>query len=196
MKLTCPCCGAVASAEAWQNDAEARRALQQALRLPPEIQSEILAYLGLFRPGQSALAWSRAVKIMAELTQLTCSGWVQVQGKPARPCPSKIWAIAMRQMIDSRERLQRPMKNHNYLRQIAWQLADQADANRELQQEQDERSGWARAERQQERLEEQAPPLTEHERQTLKRLGLDTALKKLADATRRDSHATDQSADR
>lgn len=88
------------------------------------------------------------------------------------------------------------MKNHNYLRQIAWQLADQADANRELQQEQDERSGWARAERQQERLEEQVPPLTEHERQTLKRLGLDTALKKLADATRRDSHATDQSADR
>ena len=76
MKLTCPCCGAVASAEVWQNDAEARRALQQALRLPPEIQSEILAYLGLFRPGQSALAWSRAVKIMAELTQLTSSGWV------------------------------------------------------------------------------------------------------------------------
>ena len=83
----------------------------------------------------------------------------------------------MRQMIDSRERLQRPMKNHNYLRQVAWQLADQADANRELQQEQDERSGNARAERQMERQENME--LTEAEKQALKRLGMEQVFQRL-----------------
>ena len=38
MKLTCPCCGAVASAEAWQNDLEARAVLAAAFLLRSVLQ--------------------------------------------------------------------------------------------------------------------------------------------------------------
>ena len=41
-----------------------------------------------------------------------------------------------------------PMKNHNYLRSIVWQLADQADAGRERTQHHEVQSGEQRARRQ------------------------------------------------
>ena len=41
-----------------------------------------------------------------------------------------------------------PMKNHNYLRSIVWQLADQADAGRERTQHHEVVSGEQRARRQ------------------------------------------------
>lgn len=161
---------------------EARKTMQAIVSLPHEVATEILGYLGLFRPAQRALSWKAALRIMQELSVLIDSGQVRVQGKPSRPCPPEIWATGMRQMVAQRGSISRPLHNHNYLRQVAWQLADQADANRELQQEQDERSGWARAERQQERQAEQpepAPPLTEAEKQALKRLGMEQVFQRL-----------------
>ena len=37
MKLTCPSCGATASAEAWENDVEARKTIQAIIALPREV---------------------------------------------------------------------------------------------------------------------------------------------------------------
>jgi hypothetical protein len=95
----------------------------------------------LFRPESKALAWKKAGRIVAELAKLAGSGHVQVQGKPSRPCPPKIWAEAMGQMLDRRDRITRPMPNHNYLRQVAWQLADEADAKGERQRNENEKTG-------------------------------------------------------
>jgi len=50
-------------------------------------------------------------------------------------------------MIDRTASLQRPMKNHNYLRQIVWQLADQADTHREQQVQQNELTGVTKSHR-------------------------------------------------
>lgn len=128
MRLICPGCGLTASVEAWLNDAEARELLLIVARLPHPLPEACLPYLGLFRPENRALSWKKAGRIVAELAQLVGSGHVQVQGKPSRPCPPRIWAEAMGQMLDRRDRITRPMPNHNYLRQVAWQLADEADA--------------------------------------------------------------------
>jgi hypothetical protein len=111
----------------------ARQALQAACALPPEVSKVCLGYLSLFRPMQRALSWSKSLRIINELSALIAPGHIQVQGKPARPCPPRIWAVAMEQMVERSATLQRPLKNHNYLRQIVHQLADQADAGREKQ---------------------------------------------------------------
>lgn len=131
MRLICPGCGLTASAEAWLNDAEARELLLAVAKLAAPLPEAVLPYLGLFRPEQKALTWKKAKRLVAELVQLTGAGHVQVQGKPARPCPPRLWAEAMGQMVERRERITPPLPNHNYLRQVAWQLADQADSQAE-----------------------------------------------------------------
>ena len=143
MILTCPSCGATASAAAWENDMAARETLQAMLALPAPVGKAILGYMGLFRPVQRALSWRKAKRIVDDLAALIAPGHVQLQGKPARPCPPVLWAMAMEQMA-WRGDLQRPMKNHNYLRQIVWQLADQADAGREQAQRRAETDGSQR----------------------------------------------------
>ena len=199
MKLVCPCCGATASAEAWANDAEAREALALACGLPEPVVRRVLSYLGLFRPAGQALRWQRAARLIATLADLASSGHVQVQGKPARPCGPEIWAAGMEQMGAQRERLSLPLKNHNYLRQVVWQLADQADAARESERIRDEKSGNYRAARDYERTREQsrlaAPPITEQERAKLERLGCGKALERIKRMTGR-NHGADQGTNR
>jgi len=131
MNLTCPSCGATASANAWENDLEAREALKAIICLQPAVAKAALSYYSLFRPATRALTWKKVKTITQDLTGLVAPGWVQIQGKPARPCPPHLWAQAMEQMVDRSATLSRPLKNHNYLRQIAHQLADQADAKQE-----------------------------------------------------------------
>lgn len=141
MKLICPGCGLTASAEAWLNDAEARGLLLAVAKLPSPLPVAVLPYLGLFRPEARALNWKKAARLVSLLSQMVFAGHVQVQGKPARPCPPAIWAEAMSQMSERRERISRPLPNHNYLRQVAWQLADEADASGERARNEAERSG-------------------------------------------------------
>ncbi len=131
MKLVCPSCGLTASAEAWLNDIAARELLLAVVSLPSPLPHAALPYIGLFRPEKQALRWDKAGKIVAALAKEVGPGFVQVQGKVARPCPPRIWAQAMEQMVERRESIRRPLPNHNYLKQVAWQLADEEDAKGE-----------------------------------------------------------------
>lgn len=148
MILTCPTCGSTHSAEGWENDIAARETLAAVVALPGPVGKSCLGYLSLFRPEQRALTWKKAKATIQTLAALVAPGWVQIQGKPARTCPPHLWAQAMDQMVERAATLQRPLKNHNYLRAIAWQLADQTDAGRERQQHQQFVTGEARAKRQ------------------------------------------------
>ncbi len=141
MKLICPGCGSVASAESWQNDALCRETMLAVATLPAPLPKAVLGYLSLFRPGKRALTWKKAGRLTKELAVLAASGHVQVQGKVARPCPARIWALAMEQMQERRDSLRLPMPNHNYLKQIAWELADREDAGQEKTIRQDEAQG-------------------------------------------------------
>ncbi|MDR3631737.1 MAG: hypothetical protein P4L42_15555 [Desulfocapsaceae bacterium] len=128
MKLTCPACGAIASAETWINDALCRETLALIAGLPVPLPKAILSYVALFRPQKTGLSWKKALRLVEEIKVLVKKGHVNVQGKVDRNCPPRLWAQAMDRMVERRVGLALPLKNHNYLRQVAWQLADQEDA--------------------------------------------------------------------
>jgi len=141
MRLTCPGCGLVASAEAWANDAACREAFAEIVNLPPAVAKVALPYMSLFRPAKTALTWTKAHRLLKELRGLVEAGHVQVSGKVARPCSPQMWAMAIEEMLARRDRLDRSLPNHNYLRQVAHGLADRADSQAETRRNQDEASG-------------------------------------------------------
>lgn len=129
MKGICPDCGAIASLTCFAATAGDRQCMAVIAELPREVSAVVLNYIGLFRPGTGrAVTPNKAQRLLVELRELLDRRYVVTTGKVARPCPPAIWAQAMEQMLDNRERLRLPMKNHNYLRQVAWPLADAADA--------------------------------------------------------------------
>lgn len=144
MKLVCPSCGAVASAEAWSADAHMRQTLAVLASTAAPVAERALAYIALFRPrGGRGLSWSRAERLAGELRDLTASGYVQWKSLPARPCPPRIWAEAI-DTVRNRPALRLPLENHNYLRRIAYDLADRQDRAAETARNQGERDGSAR----------------------------------------------------
>ncbi|WP_310598823.1 hypothetical protein [Desulfobulbus sp.] len=82
------------------------------------------------------------------MVELVAKGYVAQQGKIDRPCPPSLWAMGMERMMEQAATLTLPMKNHNYLRTIVYQLADQADARQEQAHRQAEVDGTQRVIRQ------------------------------------------------
>ncbi|HHO49270.1 MAG TPA: hypothetical protein ENN06_12615 [Desulfobacteraceae bacterium] len=128
MKGMCQTCGATAPLEWFLNEPVARQVLVAALKLPAPVHSQLLGYLGLFRPAGRSMQPKKALRLVQEIAALVAPEYVRVQGKAARKCPPRLWAQAMEQMSERRGSLRLPLKNHNYLRQIAWGLADAEDA--------------------------------------------------------------------
>ena len=140
MKQTCPGCGMICGAEAWANDTLQRETFAVVVQLPQPLPEVAFAYLSLFRPAKSSLSWSKAKRVAKELAKLVSTRHIQVDSRPARPCPATVWKQAIDDMMDRRDRLSRPLKNHNYLRQVAYDMADQADAHNEKTREQQHRT--------------------------------------------------------
>jgi hypothetical protein len=177
MRLICPSCGAIASAEAWENDAAARQALDVVTRLPGVVQSRVLPYLGLFRQGGRGLTWTRALRLLQQLQDMVESGTVRWEGGELRPCPPTVWAAALDAVLARRPK---GLKNHNYLRHVAWEMAAGRAASEERAVErqrmgrayvaEEERAGKEeeRVERKEERVAEGTAeperPATEEER--------------------------------
>lgn len=132
MRLICPSCGAVASADTFQNDDQCRQALAKISGLPGGLPQATLGYLSLFRAGSSrALSWKKVLRLVAEIEVLTGKNYVHVQGKVDRSCPASLWARGMEQMIEQRAFLRLPMESHGYLQKVVWDLADKADYSQE-----------------------------------------------------------------
>lgn len=143
MRLTCASCGAVHSAESWQTDPCARRALALAAGLPKPVGDQVFEYLGLFRKpdAKTGMAWSKAERLLRELNSLITCGHVQYKGRPARSANADIWRRAMETMTGARWKLKLPMENHNYLISIAYDLADETDRRAETARNKAERAG-------------------------------------------------------
>ncbi len=132
MNGTCQTCGTVAPIEWFLSETEYRQLCGILVALPKDIQAVVFLYLGLFRPVTGrAIQSKKATRLLTEIKQLIAAGHVQVDRKVARPCPPRIWALAIEQMVERRDRLNLPMPNHNYLKSIAYDLADQADCQNE-----------------------------------------------------------------
>lgn len=148
MRLICPSCGAVASAEAWQNDSTCRYFFEALVQLPAPVSSRALPYLGLFRQGGKALPWRRALTIVRSLKDLTENGTVHWQGGETRPITPDLWGKAMEATLASNPK---GLKNHNYLRRTAWEMAAELAAKTEADRE------AAKRKRSQDPEEEPAP---------------------------------------
>lgn len=131
MRLICPSCGACASADVWQQDATIRQCIQMVAEMPSYVSRHVLAYLGCFRPVGSAqgLKWPKAHRLLSELKAMVEQSHISWDKKPARPNDARFWAQAIEAILEraNQGRLKLPLDNHNYLRAIAYDLADQAD---------------------------------------------------------------------
>lgn len=147
MRLICPSCGAVHSAEAWVNDAEARQCLLLVADLPAEIGRRVFGYLALFRSSASgrALTWSKALRLLSELRSFVVESHVQWDRSPARPNSAGVWAEALEQIVQ-RPPKQLPLASHGYLRKIAYDIADRNDKAAEVRRNKMERTGSLRPE--------------------------------------------------
>ncbi|MEM5789006.1 MAG: hypothetical protein AAGU11_16965, partial [Syntrophobacteraceae bacterium] len=133
MRLICPCCGGIASLEAWCNDAEIREFQAAMARMPAIVQSKIPQYLGLFRKEAGrALAWPKASKLLGQLASMIDDGVIQWEGGERRPSPPQLWAEAIDAVI---ERRPKGLGNHNYLRHVVWEKAGPLAAQAERRQE-------------------------------------------------------------
>jgi hypothetical protein len=132
MRLICPACGAIASVETWQNDAIIRTFLDAAMKLPGPVQIRALPYLGLFRQGAKALPWRRALTLARSLRDLTEQETIHWQGGETRPVTPDVWGRAMEATIASGPK---GLKNHNYMRKCAYDLAEELAAKAEKDRE-------------------------------------------------------------
>lgn len=140
MKLICPSCGAVHSAEAWFNDPVARQCLIQVGALPHDIGSRCFAYLALFRPPGRSLQWKKVLRLLSELRDLATMSHIQWEKQVARPNSASAWGTAMERVIENPPK-RLPLKSHGYLRAIAYEIADEMDRKVEVKRNQAERTG-------------------------------------------------------
>lgn len=135
MKLTCPECGAHGSATMFASDATARQALALSLDMPSPIQAELASYLALFRPQKRVLSWGKIKRTVVELDKLVKDDRLTWDRQPPVKCPPRVWAEAMQVVVDRQPAT--PLKNHNYLRAVAYELAAKHKGKVDAQAERD-----------------------------------------------------------
>lgn len=143
MRLICPSCGALHSAEAWTNDAEARQCLLIVAEMHADVARRALPYLALFRPGGGrGLKWDKALRLLSELRAMIGEPHIQWDRQPARPGSAAVWAQALEQIVQ-RPPARLPLTSHGYLRRIAYDVANETDRAAEVRRNAAERSGRA-----------------------------------------------------
>jgi hypothetical protein len=147
MNLTCPCCSVEFPIEAGFNDADGKRLAVLFAEMEPDLGRAAIGYLRLFKPPKTALRIARAIKIVQQLVELVSRGSVcrDERGDVRRPATPAVWSQAIEQMLQGKQKLVLPIENHNYLRAIAFAIADSIDAKAEQNREQERRSVRTRA---------------------------------------------------
>lgn len=130
MKATCPHCGVYGSVELFLADADAKKAAMDVNNLPGQLPRLTWSYVGLFRKPGSAkgMPWSRVGRIVAELAGLVAEVEIQWKGQRVVPNRPEFWAQGITAMLDrdAQGKLERPLDGHNYLRAVAYEIAEKA----------------------------------------------------------------------
>lgn len=146
MRLVCPCCGGIFSAEAGTSDAHCRQVFRLLAELPTSVSKPVMHYLAMFRnpdPGSRGLRWDKVSRLLAEVSTLAREATIAWQAKPARPNRPEFWGRAMERMVEQPPR-RLPLKSHGYLNAIAYEIANDADRADETRRNLAERDGTAR----------------------------------------------------
>lgn len=111
MKVTCPHCNNSFPLESLTEDDSARQLFGLLGKNNPIVAAHVIPYLGLFKPRNQALRWSRALKLTQEILEM---------------CQSINPHTAANALVKSVEGLRekrqqpnwKPLRNHNYLKVI------------------------------------------------------------------------------
>lgn len=147
MRIVCPSCQTDFPLEAGINDVNARNAVKLAFSITP-FGDSLLAYVQLFKPQKRVLSMARLTKLLEELVPMMREGKIQHNGR-TWAAPQTHWQQAIASMLDGREKLRLPLKNHNYLFQIISSYADKAEAKAEAHSEARKLGGVSQRHRQQ-----------------------------------------------
>lgn len=130
MNATCPHCGTHGSLETFLADADAKAAVVAVSALPGDLPRLVWSYLGLFRkPGSSrVLTWQRVGRVVTELAALVAEPETQWKSGRVVPNAPRFWAEAIQTVLDKDAigKLERPLDGHNYLRAVAYDIAEKA----------------------------------------------------------------------
>lgn len=113
--ILCPNCYHEIDLNRASEDADARRFAALLARLDANVSGPLLAYVGLFKPRKSRMAWHRAIRIADEALAL---------------CPdARILGIALADTVVAMRAKQlggkfKPLSNHNYLAQVLQSTLD------------------------------------------------------------------------
>jgi hypothetical protein len=137
MLLRCPACGAGNSLDVLIAHDDARAAMKAALELDAGLGTLVFQYLGLFRPGKSALGWGKVAALLGELNPMIAAAQIQRDGQ-IHPAPREIWKLALATVVSTRSTLNLPLRSHGYLlgiianthKQQGKRLEDQSDMAR------------------------------------------------------------------
>lgn len=141
MIVRCQACGARQSLDALINSQDAAAAVMAALKIPPPVGRNLIAYLALFRPKTRDLSWDRAAAILADLAGRIEAAHIAFDGRDW-PAPLESWVYALDeiQRRHAQSPLELPLKNHNYLYRIISSRANRAEAKAETVREEALRS--------------------------------------------------------
>lgn len=128
MKAVCPVCGNYGALENFLSQEDYKKALAVITGLPGNLPRLAVRYLALFRKPDSdrALTGPRVLKIVSGLRDLATARDIQWKGGRVHANRPEYWEQAISTMLERADagKLLRPLDGHNYLRAIAYELAD------------------------------------------------------------------------
>lgn len=126
MSITTVCtgCGLRQPIEAGLVEDDAKRLAAVLADMEPPLARAALSYLRLFKPPKSELRIARAAKILRELQDLVQTGTVcrDERGGDRKAAPVVAWVAGIDKMLAAPPSDQ--LDNHNYLRKVVWNVAD------------------------------------------------------------------------
>lgn len=140
MKIVCPECQSQFPISAGFFDADGKKLAIALAGAEPALGRAIVQYLALHKPLKTVLRLAKAAKLAEEVIALASAGEV-CRGGLRRPAPVSAWAQAIESMLDGRAKLRLPLSGHGYLTEVAFAIADKADALAERQTHEHLRAG-------------------------------------------------------
>lgn len=130
----CPVCLSKINIVSAINDAEARKAVAAALKLPGTAGDRVLRYIQFFNPKSRSLSWDRFTRLLTELTDCISKATVHRNGRDWA-APQQYWIDALDDMLARVNKLDLPLKDHAYLFEIVANRSNKAEGKRERKRE-------------------------------------------------------------
>lgn len=122
METRCPCCHTTFTLEHALEDEALREMMAILADLPREVSRPLVAYIGLFRGKTRAMAYERQLRLMREVLALANDTLVV-----GAALSDTVEAIRAKRTSGEDAR---PLRNHNYLKQVVETQGARAEATR------------------------------------------------------------------